>query len=63
MELIVSNTHLHPVWLKVHGITPQAANSPTLPFSAPAHLTPAIAAMVGASRLGRPHNRVVRASR
>lgn len=63
MELIVSNTHLHPVWLKVLGITPQAAGSPPVPSSAPAHLTPAIAAMVGAGRVGRPHNRVVCAPR
>ncbi len=63
MELIVSNTQVHPVWLKVLGITPQAASSQPVSSSAPAHLTQAIAAMVGASRHGRPHNRVVRAPR
>jgi hypothetical protein len=46
MELIVSNTHLHPVWLKVFGITPQS--SPANPSAArQSPLAAAIAAMTG----------------
>lgn len=48
MELTVSNPNLHPVWLKVLGITPQASPSANTAIH-PAPLAAAMAAMTGQS--------------
>lgn len=45
-ELIVSNPNLHPVWIKVLGIQPEAA-SPTQSATRPSPWAAAIAAMSG----------------
>jgi hypothetical protein len=52
MELIVSNPNLHPVWIKVLGLAPEAARSFN-PSSSASLLSHAIAAMTGNS--GRTH--------
>jgi hypothetical protein len=48
MELIVSNPNLHPVWIKVLGLAPEAAWSFN-PSSSASSFSQAIAAMTGNS--------------